>query len=148
MKKGYLNVPASHKDYTNSPKLPKSFFKIKLLHRTYVIVDQNHVKELIDAPESDVSFHYSERELLQLRYTFGESLANDHHHAHIIRTKLTRKIAELMPDITDELDAAFNDEFILGDGENLRLSMLILQDGYRFLYLRRHSQLSQGLIIE
>jgi len=88
-----------------------------LLHKSYVVVDQDHVKELVDAPEDKISFHTSAKEQVQLKYTFGESLANDDHHAHIIRTKLTRKIGDLMPDMVDELSAAFEEELTVGDGK-------------------------------
>jgi hypothetical protein len=89
---------------------------MKLLNKTYVVVDREHVKELVDAPETEISFHHINEENLQLHYTFGKSLSRDYNHAHLIRTKLTRKIADLIPDIVDELGEAFGKEFKVRDG--------------------------------
>jgi hypothetical protein len=47
-------------------------------------------------------------------------LAADPHHGIIVRTKLTRKIGELMPDIVDELTAAFGDQLKVTEGELAR----------------------------
>lgn len=63
-----------------------------------------------------LSFHGSSREQLQLKYTMDQSLIDNNYHVAVIKAELTRHISVKMPDIVDELDAAFNDECFAGDG--------------------------------
>jgi hypothetical protein len=53
---------------------------------------------------------------LELRYTFNKEMVTDHYHAVVTKAQLSRHLPELMPTIMDELEAAFNDEFAVGDG--------------------------------
>lgn len=83
----------------------------------YVIINREHVKELVDAPEETLSSHESQAQLLQARYTLSESIVNDPYHILLLRRKLPRLLVNLVPIIVDEFHAAFEDEFgLVGKG--------------------------------
>lgn len=98
------------------PQFPGSFFQIKFLNETCVIVPRDVLKEIFDAPEDTLSFHGSSREQLQLKHTMGRSLVDNNYHVAVIKAELTRHISVKMPDIVDELNAAFKDELSVGHG--------------------------------
>lgn len=74
-----------------------------------VVIDRDHVKELFSAPDADLNFLEAKLEHLDLRYTFKLNVHDDWH-IDMIRNQLTQKIPELMPQMVDELTAAFHDE--------------------------------------
>jgi hypothetical protein len=74
------------------------------------VVARKYFKELFNAPESELSFTTPIVESLQVRHTFQESIAVNQYHALIVKNELTRNIPTLMPDVTDELETALNDE--------------------------------------
>lgn len=76
-----------------------------------MIINREHVKELVDAPEEVLSSHESQAQLLQARYTLSESIVNNPYHVLVLRTNLSRHLVNLVPIIVDEFHAAFEDEF-------------------------------------
>lgn len=56
---------------------------------------------------------YTLRQLVQLKFTFGEG---EPLHIDLIRNRLTRALGTLLPDIQDEIAVAFNDYIPATDG--------------------------------
>lgn len=54
-----------------------------------------------------------------MKYTFSESIAVNQYHAIVTKTELSRNLPKLMPDIVNELEAAFEDEIVVGHGLSL-----------------------------
>ena len=71
---------------------------------------------MFSASEDDLSFTKNVADGLELRYIFQKNIAENQYHAHVIRVELTRHIAEIMPDIVDELGAAMDDEIQVNEG--------------------------------
>ena len=118
--KGYRMVPTLETIIWQ--QFSKGFFQLNFLNTPYVIVDRDHLKELIDAPEEHLSFQKAAGEIVASRYTFSRSIAENSYHIIVIREKLNRNISSLMPEIVDEFDAAFEDEFVIGTGNVSNLS--------------------------
>ncbi|KAK7686510.1 hypothetical protein QCA50_010108 [Cerrena zonata] len=88
-------------------KYKGGIFKIAMLDRWVVVFSGPElVDELRRMPDEMVSFQAAAEDLVQLKYTFGEGSAI---HMDLIRNKLTRSLAALLPDIQDEIIASFND---------------------------------------
>lgn len=83
---------------------------------SYVVVPREHLKEMFSAPEDQLSFTAPTVDGLAIPYTFQNSIAYNQYHALIVKSELTRHLAELMPDIVDELEAAISDHIPLTDG--------------------------------
>jgi hypothetical protein len=122
--KGYKMVHSLCFRWSNL-QFPKGFFQIKTFSDKYVVVDRESLKELFSASEDTLSFTDPVSESLQLRYTFQESIAVNHYHVIVTRTELSRHIPELMPDIVDELGAAFEDEISVTNGTSLLHNLTI-----------------------
>jgi hypothetical protein len=99
------------------------------MNGSYVMVGRDSLKELADAPEDTLSFEEYASKIIQSRYTFNENIATNHYHAVVIRSTISPKIGILMPDIVDEMSAAFDDELRVGNGvafnnlANIRLDL-------------------------
>lgn len=98
---------------------------MKFLNTTYIIVGPDHVKELLDAPESVFSMRKSAADAIEAQYTFGGNVVTNTYHDAVIRTKLNRNVPELFPEIMDELKAAFEDEFVIIDGIGCHYSLTV-----------------------
>ena len=114
-------------------QFPQKFFRIVLPDYSYVVVPRQHLKEMFSAPEDQLSLKVHSAESLALPYTFQRSVAEDDYHTTVVRTELSRRIPELMPEIVDELGAAISDEIPLTDGtasshrhSNIRLDTYLL----------------------
>ncbi|GBE89830.1 Cytochrome P450 monooxygenase paxP [Sparassis crispa] len=91
-------------------KYKGSVFKIPMLDQWLVVVSgPKLVEELRMLPDDQASFVHSIEETTQTRYTMGPSITDDPYHVPIIRDQLTRGIRTFLPDVTDEIDKAFQD---------------------------------------
>ena len=97
-----------------------------------MVVPRQHLKEMFSAPEDKLSLKVHTAESLAIAYTFQKSVEDDYHTA-VVRTELSRRIPELMPEIVDELEGAIADEIPLTDGTasfhrniNIRLDTCLL----------------------
>ena len=73
------------------------------------MVDRDHLQELLHAPNNELNFIEAIFEDADYRYIFpGDSY--NMYHSHVIRTRLTQNIPSLIPDMVDEMTAAFGDE--------------------------------------
>lgn len=98
-----------------------------------MVVPRQHLKEMFSAPEDKLSLTVHSAESLAIAYTFQKSVGEDDYHTAVVRTELSRRIPELMPEIVDELEGAIADEIPLTDGTasfhrniNIRLDTCLL----------------------
>lgn len=82
-----------------------------------VVIDRDHFQELFEAPEDQLSFNLALIKGGAFDYGFHGNVRNAYH-ADVIRNQLTQSLGGKMPDIVDELNAAFADELesIITDG--------------------------------
>ena len=97
-------------------QFPKSFFQIKFPMSTYIIVNRGHVKELVNASETYLSFIKTSNDSIEAPYTFGKTFAQNHYHIIVTRRYLTRGIPELFPGMVDELETALGEIFPNSEG--------------------------------
>jgi hypothetical protein len=74
-----------------------------------IILGREYLKELFEAPETDLNFLEATLEHTDFRNTFKGNIYDDWH-ASVIRNELTQNIPALMPDMVDEAYAVFEDE--------------------------------------
>ncbi|KAI0071569.1 cytochrome P450 [Panus rudis PR-1116 ss-1] len=85
-------------------------FKIAMLDRWLIVITgPKLVDELRRASDDKVSFNEAVRDLIQMKYVFGDEVNSDPFHLDIIRGHLTRQLASLFTDIRDEIVAAYGD---------------------------------------
>ena len=85
---------------------------------TTVIVDREHLKDLMHAPENILSFGSATRELVQTDYIAYPGLAFDMFHRPVTQKQLTQHIPKLIEDIVEELDNAFLEHLPPTDGKS------------------------------
>ena len=81
-----------------------------------MVVDKTYLKEFVDAPVEEISSYEASIEALEANYTFRPTVFLNSYHAHVVRHELTSNIPDKMADLVDELQAAFEDEYQIGDG--------------------------------
>ncbi|KAJ3488343.1 hypothetical protein NLI96_g2934 [Meripilus lineatus] len=97
-------------------KYKGDIFKIPLIDRWLVVVSGPElIEELRKMPDDKMSFIEAATDLVQSRYTFGGEINRDPYHVDIIRSQLTRRIANFFPAIHNEIIAAFGDMIPLQD---------------------------------
>ena len=79
-------------------------------------MDIAYLNEFINAPREYVSLYESSIDALEAKYTFRPTVFQNDYHSHVVRGELTQNISKKMPEIVDELQAAFEDEYQVGDG--------------------------------
>jgi hypothetical protein len=76
---------------------------------TQVVLPNSLGKWLVDQPDSILSAKMRQNDFLQTEYTFPTpKMAQQPHHAHVVRTDLTRKLSTLSGEIWAELDKGFH----------------------------------------
>lgn len=133
--KGYKKVPSPPSSvlsrlprflYSSHLQFPKSFFKIIFPTSTYIIVDREHLKELVTASETHLSFIKTSNDSIESPYTFSETFAQNHYHITVVRRHLTRRLPDLMSDIVDEADSTLNELIPLSEGTPLKPCSFVL----------------------
>jgi hypothetical protein len=89
---------------------------VNWLDKSMVVVNRGLLKEYFDAPEDTLSFLKATADYLQVEYIYHDNMRKDDYHLPVVRQKLTQNIAVMMPDVVDEIESCFNDEFPMSDG--------------------------------
>ncbi|EMD42271.1 hypothetical protein CERSUDRAFT_110800 [Gelatoporia subvermispora B] len=98
-------------------KYKDSTFKVALFDRWLVVVSgRTLVEELRRLPDDQVSFEKGAEESLKTQYTLGRETSEDPFHVEVIKEKLTRNLGNILPDVMDEIQHAFN-EYIPAEGD-------------------------------
>ncbi|KAG5651324.1 hypothetical protein H0H81_009077 [Sphagnurus paluster] len=91
-------------------------FKVPYLDRWRVVVTGKDAIEMVrKMPEDILSFREAVDESLQVPFTLGPSIRDNHYHHPIVRNNLTRNLPVLLPAIREEIIAAFSDVLRLKD---------------------------------
>ncbi|KAF9263087.1 cytochrome P450 [Marasmius fiardii PR-910] len=93
-------------------KFKGRMFKLAMADRWVIIVTGKElVNELWSAPDGKLNFHKAVEETTKSRFSFGEAVTENTYHVGVVRTRLTRNIPDLFPELLDELACSFSDEF-------------------------------------
>ncbi|KAI0783163.1 cytochrome P450 [Abortiporus biennis] len=85
-------------------------FKIAAMDRWWVIITGTElIEEVRKLPVDKATLGAAFNEVFQAAYTFGFDLERDTWHIDLIRTQLTRQIANTFPDMYDEVVSSFRD---------------------------------------
>ncbi|KAI0334068.1 cytochrome P450 [Cubamyces sp. BRFM 1775] len=84
-----------------------SAFKVAMFDQWLVIISgPKLVEDVRRRPDDELSFVDGATEFVPLWHALGPEFHEDHYHLDIIRDKLTRSLASLLPDLIDELTVA------------------------------------------
>jgi len=97
-------------------------FKIPELSHWHIIVTGPKLVEELRSAGDELSLSDFMFEAMQVSYTIGRGSSPNPYHVPIIRTKLTRRLGAIFPDLLDEIRAAFTDFIPLSDGDIYHLS--------------------------
>ncbi|KAF1933736.1 cytochrome P450 [Didymella exigua CBS 183.55] len=82
------------------------------LNDTQVVLPSSLGQWLVDQPDAVLSSQMRQNELLQSKHTFPiPKMAEKPHHAHVIKTDLTRKLGSLSEEIWTELKTALDEHW-------------------------------------
>ncbi len=68
------------------------------------------------------------RETLQTRFTLGRDTIDDPYHIDLIRDKLMKSLAAVLPDVIDELSLAVPEYICPQEGDSERFRLLSVHD--------------------
>ena len=100
-------------------QFPNDIFQLNSLYQNYVVLNRAHLKEALDASEEDISAYKASVDALEAKYTFRPNVFTNNYHALVVREQFNRHMTEILPDMVDEIGAAFEDEFKIDDGHSL-----------------------------
>ncbi|KAI0337447.1 cytochrome P450 [Trametopsis cervina] len=87
-------------------------FKVPQMSDWLLIVTGDElVEELRSAPENVLSMEAAMADILQSDYTLGPTLKEDTYHIGVLRSAMNKNLANVLPDVVDELDIGFGDVF-------------------------------------
>lgn len=92
-------------------------FKVATLTSWLVILNRNHLEDIIKSSENDLSFSEAAKDTEHTQYILGPEIEHNPYHITIIQSQLTRSLPRLYPALRDELVVAFEDILNLKDNE-------------------------------
>ncbi|KAF9233836.1 cytochrome P450 [Melanogaster broomeanus] len=93
-------------------------FKISRLYNWMVIMSgRKYLEEIAKCPEDELSALGAANESLKIEYTLGHQVYHNPYHNAILRSRLTRNIGILCPEIRDEVVTALEETLNLKDNE-------------------------------
>lgn len=92
-------------------KFPNSLFRARWPTREFVLVDQPHLNEYFNAPDTTLSFVEGTRDYLDIKYLYGDTIMKDLYHVALIRGVFTKNISVMMDGMVDEIDKALQEDF-------------------------------------
>ncbi|KAI6145375.1 cytochrome P450 [Pisolithus tinctorius] len=113
------------KSLTNSPKIVQegynkykaTAFKIPNLGHWVVVLNRDHVDDIIRASDKELSFHAAIDDYVRPVYTFGRQIIDDAYHYSIMKSQLTHNLSAVVPDVADEIAAALDETLDLTENE-------------------------------
>ncbi|KAG9308976.1 cytochrome P450 [Chiua virens] len=93
-------------------------FKVARFDQWVVIISSRElVDEIRRAPDDTLSFLEGVNDAIQVTHTLGHEIHHNPYHIPIVRSRLTRNIGSLYPEITNEIITAFDDVFALNGND-------------------------------
>jgi len=80
-----------------------------------IIVDRGHIKEMFQAPDSQLNFVQAILEEADFNTALRANGHNDYH-KYVVRNQLTQNIASILPEMMEELELAFQEELKVNNG--------------------------------
>ncbi|OBZ73434.1 Ent-kaurene oxidase [Grifola frondosa] len=100
----------------------------------FKIADLNGWHSCEKRGDDQLSSEEALNELVQTQYTLGPSIRDNPYHIPVVRSQLTRNLAEIFPEVHDEIIASFTDAIPLtGDGMSISLFMNMYVSKYHSL---------------
>ncbi|KAJ7041349.1 cytochrome P450 [Mycena alexandri] len=100
-----------HEGYT---KYAGRVFRVPgFTHWTHVVSGLERTREVVSAPDTELSLDDAANETFQLDYTMGTDMAIHPYGTRVIRGALTQNLARRFEDVRDEISCAFEDVLTL-----------------------------------
>ncbi|RPD62663.1 cytochrome P450 [Lentinus tigrinus ALCF2SS1-7] len=104
-----------------------SAFKVALFDQWHVVVSgPKMVDDVRKRPDDELSFTEGTEETIQLRFTLSSDMMEDPYHVDLIKDKLMRSLAGVLPDVIDELSVAVPEYIRSEDDESEWVKVNIL----------------------
>ncbi|KAG9310148.1 cytochrome P450 [Chiua virens] len=130
-------IQEGYEKYKSAP------FKIADRYRWIVFLgNRQHMEEVRNAPDEVLSFNEGANEAIKTEYTLGPSIYHNPYHVEAVRSRLTRSLGTLYPEIRDEISVAFEEVLDLRDNEWKRIPAL---PSIRQIVCRTSNRLFVGL---
>ncbi|KZO94408.1 cytochrome P450 [Calocera viscosa TUFC12733] len=100
-------LKAGYEKYKSRP------FQLPALRAWIIYVAGEQIQDLWKGRDDTFSLKEEVNDLIELQYTLGPSIANDHWHASVIRRQMTQNLAAKFPELYEEIQRAFLDELNL-----------------------------------
>ncbi|KAL4068764.1 cytochrome P450 [Scleroderma yunnanense] len=84
-------------------------FKVATLTSWLVILNRNHLEDIIKSSEDCLSFAEAAKDTEQTQYILGPEIEHNPYHITIIRSQLTRNLPRLYPALRDEMMMTFDE---------------------------------------
>lgn len=84
-------------------------FKVPNLGHWVVVLNRNHVNDIVSASDKELSFHAAIEDYVRPAYTFGPQITHDAYHYSIMKSQLTHNLSAILPDVADEIAAALDE---------------------------------------
>ncbi|KAH9895714.1 cytochrome P450 [Cubamyces lactineus] len=102
-----------------------SVFKVAMLDQWLVVVSGlKLVEDVRKRPDQELSFLEAAGEFVQTKFTIGQETHLDPYHVDIIRDKLTRSLAAVLPEVMDELTVAVHEYIPAKEDEWLSVNVM------------------------
>lgn len=100
------------------------YFRVSTYSNDWVIVsDEKKIAEYLSAPEDVLSFQDWVVDFLQAEWTMGYGVAHRRYHIPLIRTKLTQRFSNIIPEMLVEIQEAMTS--LVGSPERKNLAIII-----------------------
>jgi hypothetical protein len=101
-----------------------SYFKVSTHLNEWVIVsDEKKIAEYLSAPDDVLSFHEWVLNFLQAEWTMGYAVAHLPYHVPLLRTKLTQRFANMVPEMLVEIEEEMSS--LVGSPERKKIAITI-----------------------
>ncbi|RDX53553.1 cytochrome P450 [Lentinus brumalis] len=123
-----------------------SAFKVALFDQWFVVVSGHRmVDDMRKRPDDELSFVEGAEETLQTRFTLGRDTIDDPYHVDLIRDKLMRSLAAVLPDVIDELSLAVPEYICPQEGDKSEWDKVNILDVTQKIIARASNRVFVGL---
>ncbi|KAI6145373.1 cytochrome P450 [Pisolithus tinctorius] len=92
-------------------------FKVPTLGHWVVVLNRNHLGDIIRTSDKELSFHVALEDFIKTKYTFGPQIMGDAYQNAIVKSRLTHNLSTIISDVADEIAAALDKTLNLTENE-------------------------------
>ncbi|KAI6100624.1 cytochrome P450 [Pisolithus sp. B1] len=92
-------------------------FKVPNLSHWVVVLNRNHLGDIIRASDKELSLHAALEDYVRTKYTFGPQIMGDAYQNAILKSRLTHNLSTVSPDVADEIAMALDEVLDLTENE-------------------------------